>query len=476
VLNDAINALTSKSTFFWTTWKALMKKYFISTMTHRQQTALHSLYRHFEAAVMDFVDLQDLPYAHVLRCKCAVGHQYLSADALMVCCKRQALCVCGPWLKEQPGTGEPLVEAHFPSEYADCFAILHTQLRQDLRAATAASGCDNNDVVAPQQECAELEASNKLRGIATALTTIVDGNGLITRTAAGSQVFNENARKFLRELSANSPACAIAHASDLAPLQRWMFAVEGALAATHAGAAAVASEEWTGSDMALMDSSVPCLAPCAKEVHLWATQHRNAELCHAFVLLAEELVWVRHAFGVLLARGLVRQCCLSLFCSCTTSVKQHASAARDQCLLFDAVWMITQCWPKPHARGYQLCTGPGVLQATISCHEAKKQPEALPQFQPRDLHAKTHRNVPARDIRSEQEGCFRTGVFSSAAGPADAARGMGRRQYPLLAVAAQLLKHEDTNCTKKQYSSGRLSPGLMVRCPLPSRAVSPADI
>jgi hypothetical protein len=106
---------------------------------------------------------------------------------------------------------------------------------------------------------------------------------------------------------------------------------------------------------------------------------------------------------------------------------------------------------------------------------AKKQPEALPRFQPRDPHAKTHRNLPGTEIRSEQEGYFRTGVFTSAADPTDVTRGMGRRQYPLFAADAQLLRHEDTNCTKKQYSSGRLSPGLMVRCPPASRAVCPAD-
>jgi hypothetical protein len=342
VLNDAINALTSKGTFVWTTWKALMQKYFISIMIHRQLTALHSLYRHFEAAVMDFVDLQNLPYAHVLRCKCAVRHQHLSADALMVCCKRCALCVSGPWLKEQPATGEPLVEAHFASEFADRFAIQDTQLREDLRATIAVSGCDVNDLIALWHQCARLEADSKLRGIATALTTIVVGDGLVTPNAAGSQVLRENARKFLRELSAKSPACAIVHACDVALLQRWISAVEGALAGTDAAAAVVVSQAWTGLDMALMDSSVPCLAPCAKEVHLWATQQRNAELCRAFVLLAEKLaalVRVCFAFAVLLAGRPGQQSRLSLFCF----LYHNRCAARDQCFRLEEVWMITHC-------------------------------------------------------------------------------------------------------------------------------------
>lgn len=60
--------------------------------------AMQSLYPHFRDAVMDFVDLMELPYRAELSCKCDSKNQFLIFDGLTVACKRSAMHLTGTWL------------------------------------------------------------------------------------------------------------------------------------------------------------------------------------------------------------------------------------------------------------------------------------------------------------------------------------------------------------------------------------------
>ena len=71
LLNDTMNDLAAEGTFFWTRWKACMKKWDGIDVTAAQLVGWHSLYRHFVTATLDFVTLQALDYKSVLSCKCS---------------------------------------------------------------------------------------------------------------------------------------------------------------------------------------------------------------------------------------------------------------------------------------------------------------------------------------------------------------------------------------------------------------------
>ena len=109
------------------------------------------------------------------------------------------------------------------------------------------------------------------------------------------------------------------------------------------------------------------------------------------------------------------------------------------------------------------------MQASKACYQPKLAPAKASAFQPEHLHASTFR-VPAPADRppqlwSREEAYLRTGVWSSAQGYEPGALGGACRVLPLFAADAKKKSKEglEEGCTKKQYSRGALSPGLMVR-------------
>jgi hypothetical protein len=282
-----------------------MDKYDIRRRPVAFQDALQSLYRHFLLATLDFVELQKLPYDEVLRCQCALRHQHLIADGILVCVKAGEIHMCGPWLPEQPADGGAPVPAEFGSEYGARFAIRDRELRSLLRPLTtsAAGGWQPEELIELRERCVAIALGNvpdadlPLRPVASALLAIFGPQGVAPEevvTSDGS-LLHPHLRSFLRELSAHSPACQIVHACELRPLLRCISAAYSALAAEDAEAAHAAVEVCNGPDMAALRLCAPCIQPCIAKILGWAAQQQHHALCIAFLSLAEALVEVCHA-------------------------------------------------------------------------------------------------------------------------------------------------------------------------------------
>lgn len=105
LLYDAVEELVT-GTHWHTTWMRQLGKYERVGVPEADLRALmQSLYRHFREAVMDFVDLQHLPFDEVLRCTCSERHQSLVADGITVSCLRSCLRFCAPWLPSPAAPG-----------------------------------------------------------------------------------------------------------------------------------------------------------------------------------------------------------------------------------------------------------------------------------------------------------------------------------------------------------------------------------
>ena len=109
------------------------------------------------------------------------------------------------------------------------------------------------------------------------------------------------------------------------------------------------------------------------------------------------------------------------------------------------------------------------MQAAIACFAPKREPTVIPTFQPADFHAKCPRAAPVSDMRTADAGYFLTGVRppTCAATPEkEPSAGEPRKPYPLFAADAAASSSNDAGCTKHQYASGMLGPGLLVRVAL----------
>jgi hypothetical protein len=471
LLNDMVVALTDDGTFFWAVWRKQMEKYDVGGKPVSFQDALQSIYRHFVQATLDFIELQQLPYEIVLRCQCALRHQHLISDGIMVCLKRGQIHMAGPWLPQQPGEGEPQVAAVYGSEYGQRFAIRDQGLRNLLRPLTtsAQDGWQLQQLIDLRQRCQAIVAGAvpdvdlPLRPVAAALLEVFGGNGLAPQavvTSAGN-LLHPHLRSFLRELSAHSPACQIVHASDLRPVVSWMAAAYSALAAEDAQAATEASRACTPADLAALRFSAPCIQACMAKVLGWAAQQQHCSLCLALLTLADALVEVRPCSGF---------CCARMCCACCVLIK----FAGNTCPTAAAGQAIYICAP--------------VMQASMACYEPKQAPAVLPGFQPREVHAATNRHVATKACVSQEEAYLRTGTFSGAnpACAADKQQGKGRKRYPLFAAdsaaARKKAKEAEDVCTKHKFAAGALSHGVDVCisqchpcCPPPHAYAASAD-
>jgi hypothetical protein len=294
LLDDMFSGIANGGMFFWAKWKDQMRKWDHLSMSEPQLQGLHSIYRHFSAAWMDFVVLQQLPYEEVHKCQCAIPHHHLLADGLGISLKCSEARMAAPWLPQQPADGAPPVAALYGSEFSLRFAIADAGLRKKLRPLTtaAAEGWADGELAALREECEHLlgpgapDADYHLRPIADALKTIFSVEHLDEIKCADNKL-REHARKFLRELSASSPACQLVYLGDLELLQRFTRSARAALAAADIEAAAEAGSAFDQDTQQALLSSSPCIAPCAIMVHLWASQQEHVPLCYALLTLFE---------------------------------------------------------------------------------------------------------------------------------------------------------------------------------------------
>lgn len=62
-----------------------------------QLSALSSVYNHFQAASMDFVQLMRIDFAAAMRCGCERPYQDLTMDGTTISCQTAQLCITNPW-------------------------------------------------------------------------------------------------------------------------------------------------------------------------------------------------------------------------------------------------------------------------------------------------------------------------------------------------------------------------------------------
>jgi hypothetical protein len=171
--------------------------------------ALSSVYRHFQEACIDFVELMEIDYRAVLSCKCEVQHQHLVADGIRVSCPLSKLHLLGPWLPQHEG---PIPQQLHGSAYHHRHAVQDADLRRLLRAYASASGLDAASFGSMIACCQRLQRPEP-----------ADVLGALSEEQDERIVAIKWARKVLRELGANSPACAI--------VQEWLLVTQAMLAA-----------------------------------------------------------------------------------------------------------------------------------------------------------------------------------------------------------------------------------------------------
>lgn len=81
-------------------------------------------------------------------------------------------------------------------------------------------------------------------------------------------------------------------------------------------------------------------------------------------------------------------------------------------------------------------------------------------WQPKDYHATTNAHHTTEAAKSKEEAYMRSGIWSSGVTQDQASRGEGYRKRPHSISDSQ--RRPKRHCSKKQNSSGNLSPGLMV--------------
>lgn len=283
-------------------WVRQLEAYRHCGMAVDQLCALSSVYRHFREVCIDFVELQHLNYSQMLVCKCLQRHQHLVADGITIACPLKKLYLAGPWL---PQGDEGLLMQHHGSTYHERFAIPDSQMRQHLRELSHSAGLDGAAFASLLQSCDRMER----HGLADLLEFLCPQVG-------GNHKTVQWAQPLVRELGANSPACAIVPASDITLVQRWVTLTKEAVAAPLAARRALLGA-WTAEQDLRVRCSMPKLWRPMREVHALAAtadvERKVAIVCSladAFSWLAEvcsmpsykvcasKLQYVHHGFRV----------------------------------------------------------------------------------------------------------------------------------------------------------------------------------
>lgn len=97
----------------------------------------------------------------------------------------------------------------------------------------------------------------------------------------------------------------------------------------------------------------------------------------------------------------------------------------------------------------------------------------IPAFQPKEKLEKTNRKLDLSQYRCQEEAYFKTGLSVSTITAEQACENRGHKCLDLYAADQKTAdKPSDKvphDCTKYSNPRGVLSPGIMVRLPLPSR-------
>lgn len=305
-----------EGTFYYSVLKQMMKWYKRDGWKELQLCGLQSLYPILKEAFMDFIDLMQLPL-NSQWCMCA--GQHLIADGVTVATRRSAMHFSGGWLPVPTSPGDPLVEAHFGSEYAKRFAIKCKMTRTALRPILSTEGCTPGQLHELQSLCKEGEDGLHLLFDPDNIERMYDdvgaGGGIgednaqvdpdsaiyhpaivhvptdasfVEELPNGMLIVSVWARAFLRELSADSPAVAIAPLKDARLLEHWRSCILQQLQLVPQSGAC-----WSEEDDDAAHRSLPRLWQCLRSVHGLAVAGKALSLCHGFAVLVKNLVEVR---------------------------------------------------------------------------------------------------------------------------------------------------------------------------------------
>jgi hypothetical protein len=221
------------------TWDRLCKNYGNTWhLPKSQQQALLKIHHYFRAAVMDFIDLQRLPYREVLRCRCERQYRKLVADGICL----------GPRLRNQyivmpchPPMADDTPVKH-GSKHSERMLLRNDTLRQLMFQLSLWEGLTGQEHAKLQelahQHCAGPFAQSLLR-----ITTVTghpsdhvlfDGDKYTARDAVKVKrgVQPSASQQLFHELGCNSPACGILRLKCCADLHQWRQQV---LQKLHAG-------------------------------------------------------------------------------------------------------------------------------------------------------------------------------------------------------------------------------------------------
>jgi hypothetical protein len=99
--------------------------------------ALTSMYSHFQAACVDFVDLMQLDYKSRLAFHCVDYHRHLIVHGITISSPHNKLHLVGPWLpKESNGA----LMQHHGSLHRDCMGVQDAKLQKFLLQFSSAEG------------------------------------------------------------------------------------------------------------------------------------------------------------------------------------------------------------------------------------------------------------------------------------------------------------------------------------------------
>jgi len=239
--------------------------------------ALQSLYPHFREAFMDFVDLMQLDYRGVLSCQCSVPNQQLCADGITVSGKQRTQSMCCPYMPRQPAPGEPAVPLQYGSASEARVAVPSKALRDNLRDFSHESG-----IVA--ETYAELEERCALHGHG-----LLEAVQLLAQLAEGRYVVLAGCRSLLRDIAADSPACAVVQPCAYDDLAEWSQSMHRILAAAPEQRTAIAAE-WTQQARDRVYQKLPTLYGGLVLLHGWAScDERMQPVCVALLHCVDAL-------------------------------------------------------------------------------------------------------------------------------------------------------------------------------------------
>jgi hypothetical protein len=280
LLNKTLEELV-EGYYFNSKWTRQMRSYRVF-WDHASVEALTSVYPHFRAACMDFVDLMQLDYKSRLACHCVDPHRHLVIDGITISSPLNKMHLVGPWLPK--ASDGPLMQ-HHGSLHRDRMVVQNAELRKFLLQFSSAEGMH---VAAFEDMCAGCEKAGwaRLGGLLRELRVDVAGRARISPAWA---------RTLVRELGSNSPACAIVPVLGEPLLQQWLelsYALLDGNAANHQDLLS----QWTPFD-SQVQREMPKLWLPLREVQRSICMFPGAPLNGIFLDVFARLLQVRSALS-----------------------------------------------------------------------------------------------------------------------------------------------------------------------------------